>query len=73
MQDITSMTEKNGPALQAILMAMRIRWYGIRRYSAERIAEYGRSRATLDATERHHQASVRPVLPRWLPQSSIFA
>ena len=27
-------------------MAMRIRWYG-----AERIAQYGRSRATLDATK----------------------
>ena len=64
---------KKGPALQAILMAMRIRQYGIRPYGAERIAKYGRSRATLDATVRHHQASVRPVLPRRLPQSSIFA
>jgi hypothetical protein len=31
-------------------MAMRIRWYG-----TERIAQYGRSRATLDATGRRHR------------------
>ena len=36
---------KNGPALRAILMAMRIR-----RYGAECIAQYSRSRATRDAT-----------------------
>jgi hypothetical protein len=42
MQDIQSMTEINGPALRAILMAMRVR-----RYNAESIAQYGRSRATL--------------------------
>jgi len=35
----------------------------VRRYDAERIALYGRSRATLDATERRHRASIRPVLP----------
>ena len=45
MQDIKLTKEKNGPALLAISMAMRIRWY-----SAERIAQYGRSRATRDAT-----------------------
>jgi hypothetical protein len=39
------MTEKNAPILLAIWMAMQIRWYG-----ADRIAQYGRSRATLDAT-----------------------
>jgi hypothetical protein len=38
------MAEKNAPTLLAISMAMRIRWYG-----AEHIAQYGRSRATLDA------------------------
>jgi hypothetical protein len=31
MQDIKSMTEKNGPALRAILMAMKIRLYGAKR------------------------------------------
>jgi hypothetical protein len=40
-------------------MAMQIRWYG-----AERIVQYGRSRATLDATERRHWASICAVLPR---------
>ena len=35
---------KNGTAFLAILMAMRIR-----RYSAAHIAQWGRSRATLDA------------------------
>ncbi len=49
-------------------MAMRIRWYG-----AERITQYGRSRATLDATGRNHRASIRPVLPRRTPWSSISA
>ena len=38
MQDIKSTKEKNGPALRAILMAMRIR-----RYGAEHIAQYGSS------------------------------
>ena len=37
MLDIKSTTEKNGPALRAIVMAMRIR-----RYGAERISQYGR-------------------------------
>ena len=45
MQDIKSTTEKNGPASRAISMAMRIKQYG-----AERITQYGRSRATLDTT-----------------------
>ena len=30
----------------------------IRRYGAERIAQYGRSRATLDATVCHHWAII---------------
>ena len=70
MQDIKSTTEKNGPASRAILMAMHIRWY-----DAERIAQYGRSRATLDATATGHchWASIRPVLPWWTPWSSISA
>ena len=53
------MTEKTAPTLLAISMAMQIRWYG-----AERIAQYGRSRATLDGTVRRHWVSIRPVLPR---------
>jgi len=68
MQDIKSMKEKNGPASRAISMAMRIR-----RYGAERIAQYGRSRATLDATGRRHRAIIRPVLHRRTPWSSISA
>jgi len=67
MQDIKSTTEKNGPPLRAISMAMRIK-----RYGAERIAQYGRSRATLDATGRRHRASIHPVLPRQTPWSLIF-
>jgi hypothetical protein len=39
------MTEKNAANSLAISMAMRIRWY-----RAKRIAQYGRSRAILDAT-----------------------
>ncbi len=49
-------------------MAMRIS-----RYSAERIAQYGRSRATLDATVLRHRASIRPVSPQRMPWSSILA
>jgi hypothetical protein len=58
MQEIKLTKEKNGPASRAISMAM---W--IRRYGAERIAQYGRSRATLDATGRRHRASFCPVCP----------
>jgi len=67
MQDIKSTTEKHAPTSRAILMAMRIR-----RYGAERIAQHGRSRATLDATGCHHQLSICPVLPRRTPWSSIM-
>ena len=35
---------------------------GIRRYGAEHIVLYGRSRATLDATGRRYRASILPVL-----------
>jgi hypothetical protein len=45
----------------------------VRRYDAERIAQYGRSRATLDATERRNRASIRPVSPQRMPWSSILA
>jgi hypothetical protein len=63
------MTEKNAPTLLAIsLMAMRIR-----RYGAERIAHYGRSRATLDATGRRHWAIICPVSPQRMPWSSNLA
>ena len=53
---------KNAAALLVISMAIRIR-----RYGAERIAQYGRSRATLDATGLRHWAIIRPVLPRRTP------
>jgi len=62
------MKEKNGPASQSILMAM---W--IRRYGVKCIAQYGRSRATLDATGRRHWASIRPVSHWRMPWSSITA
>jgi hypothetical protein len=68
MQDIKLTTEKHAPALQAILLAMRIR-----RYGAERIAQYGRSRATLDAAGHLNWASICPVLPRRTPWSSIWS
>jgi hypothetical protein len=59
MHDIKLMTETKALTLLAISMAMQIRWYG-----AKCIAQYGRSRATLDATGRRHWASICPVLPR---------
>jgi hypothetical protein len=68
MQDKNSTTEKYAPTLLAISMAMQIR-----RYDAERIAQYGRSRATLDATGRRDRASIRPVSSRRTPWSSILA
>ncbi len=68
LQDIKLTTEKNGPALRAISMTMRIK-----RYGAERIAQYDRSRATLDATGRRHRASIHPVSPRRTPWSSMSA
>jgi hypothetical protein len=49
-------------------MAMRIR-----RYGAKRMAQWGRSRATLDATGRRHWAIICPVLPKWMPWSLISA
>ena len=58
MQDINLTTEENAPTLLAILMAMRIN-----RFDVESIAQYDRSRATLDATGRRHRAIIRPVLP----------
>ena len=42
MHDIKSTTAKHAPTLLVILMAMRIR-----RYKAERIAQYGRSSVVL--------------------------
>jgi len=62
------MTDKNGPASRAISKVMRIR-----RYDAEHIAQYGRSRATRDATESRDRASICPVLPQPTPWSSISA
>ncbi len=57
MHDIKLMTEKNAPAWRAISKAMQIRWY-----NAEQIAQYSRSRATLDATGCCHWASIS-ILP----------
>jgi hypothetical protein len=56
IQDIKWTKEKHAPASWAISKAM---W--VRQYDAERIAQYGRSRATLDATERRNRASICPV------------
>ena len=68
VQDIKPTKEKHAPALRANLMAMRISWF-----SAERITQYSRARATLDATECRNQASIRPALSWWTPWSSILA
>jgi hypothetical protein len=35
------------------------------RCNTAHIAQHDRSRATLDATGRHHRASICPVSPRW--------
>jgi hypothetical protein len=43
-------------------MAMQIGQYG-----ADRIAQYSRSRATLDTIGRRHQASIRLVSPQRTP------
>ena len=68
MHDKQSTTVKNAADLLAISMAMQIR-----RYGAERIAQYGWSRATLDATGHSRWASIRPVSPQRTPWSSILA
>ena len=62
IQDKKSTNEKHAPALRAILKAMCVRWY-----DADYIAQYGSSRATLDATERRNPASICPVSPQWMP------
>jgi hypothetical protein len=66
MQDIKLTPEKNAASSWAISMAVWIKQYG-----AERIAQYGRSRATLDATGRHHWVSIHPVSPQRTPWLSI--
>jgi hypothetical protein len=68
IQDIKLMKEIHAPALRAILKVMRVR-----RYDAECIPQYGRSRATLNATERRVRASIRPVSPQRTPWTSISA
>ena len=68
IQDIKSKKEKHAPSSRAISKAMRVR-----RYDAERIAQYGRSRATLDATERRDRGIIRPVSPQRTPWSLILA
>ncbi len=56
----------NVPQIWAILTAMTMR-----RCSDEHVVQYGRSRATLDATRRRPWAIICPVLPRRMPWSSI--
>jgi hypothetical protein len=46
---------KNTPAKLAILMAMAMRWY-----VTPCIAQWRRSRASLEATGRHHRVSIMP-------------
>jgi hypothetical protein len=60
--------QTNPPTLQAISIAMLIR-----RYNAEHIAQYSRSRATLDTVEHCHWASICPLLPRRMPWSTNLA
>jgi len=58
---------KNAAALLAISMTTRIS-----RYGAECIAQWGRSRATLDATGRHHRQLFAPYRPsRRLFEASV--
>ena len=59
MQDKKSTTEKHAAASRTISMAMLIRWCG-----AKRITQYGRSRATLDATGCRHRVIIHPAPPR---------
>ena len=66
MQDIKLTKEKHAPASGAISMAMM----QFRRYGAKRIAQYSRSRATLDATGRHHWA-LGKYLPRIAPADAM--
>ena len=68
IQDIKSTKEKHAPASRAISKAMRVR-----RYNAERIAQYVRSRATLDATKHRNWAKICPVSPQQTPWSLILA
>ena len=67
MQDITLTTEKHATISRAMLMAIWIRWYG-----AEHIAQYGRSRATLNATGLRHRAIIRRILPRQTPSRLVI-
>jgi hypothetical protein len=52
----------NAPPLQAILMAMQVRWR-----ITEGIAHWGMSRATPEATGSRHWATTRSVLPQRPP------
>ncbi len=57
----------NVPPSQAILMAMQMRW------SNERgIAQWGMSRATLEATGRRHRATTCSVLPQRPPGQQAY-
>jgi hypothetical protein len=68
MHDKKLTTEKkNAPPSRAILMAMTMR-----RCDAKRIAQCSMSMATLEATGRHHWASICPILLWRTPWSSTF-
>jgi hypothetical protein len=65
-QQIINNRNKNAADSLAVSRAVQIR-----RYDAQHIAHYGRSRATLDATGCRHRVSIHPVLPQRTPWSSI--
>ncbi len=60
----------NTPKKWAVLMAM-----AMRRYVTARIAQWRRSRASLAATGRHHQASIMPdnIPQTWLQHFFMFS
>jgi hypothetical protein len=68
MHNNKSTMAKQNTSFAVISTAMRIR-----RYSAVRIVQYGRSMATLDATICRHWASICPVSPLRMPWPSILA
>jgi hypothetical protein len=52
-QQANKQQSTNAPSLLAVMMAMAMRWY-----VTVRITQWRRSRASLEATECHHQASI---------------
>ena len=68
MHNKKNMMTKN--KLPSLVMLMVMAMF---RCNMARITQFGRSRATLDATGRRHRVSIYPVLPRRTPWSSILA